>query len=70
MLGTDLHTYMHEDFFKPHEQQNEVLQSLRPYLEENSLTEGWRPKAPIHMTHSKNDTYVPFECAETAVKSS
>ncbi|MCL1974227.1 MAG: alpha/beta fold hydrolase [Bacteroidetes bacterium] len=68
MLGTDIHTYMHEDFFKPFEAQNETLQSIRPYLKENSLIEGWRPKAPIYMTHSKTDSCVPVECAEAAVK--
>ncbi|MCL1974228.1 MAG: hypothetical protein FWG54_05370 [Bacteroidetes bacterium] len=68
MLGTDLHAYLHPDFFKPVEEQNEALQSLIPYLKENSLTEGWCPKAPIYMTHAKTDTYVPIECAELAVK--
>ena len=67
-LGTDVHAYMHADFFKPYEQQNSTLQSVRPYLEENSLTEGWRPKAPIYMTHAKADACVPVECAEAAVK--
>jgi dienelactone hydrolase len=69
MLGTDIHAYMHEDFFKPYEEQNEALKSLFPYLIENSLTNGWRPKAPIYMTHSNTDTYVPVECAEAVVKS-
>ena len=69
MLGTDLHAYLHEDFFKPYEQQNASIQSLYPFLKENSLTEGWRPKAPIYMTHANVDTYVPTECAEAAVRS-
>jgi len=68
MLGTDLHAYLHEDFFKPLDQQNETLKSLHPHLKENSLTEGWRPQAPIYLTHAKDDTFVPTECAEVAVK--
>ncbi|MCL2727253.1 MAG: alpha/beta fold hydrolase [Bacteroidales bacterium] len=68
MLGANLHAYMHQDFFKPLAQHNEALKSLHPYLKENSLTEGWRPKAPIYMTHAKADTHVPVECSEAAVK--
>ena len=68
ILGHDLHLYMHDDFFKPLEEQNEELQKLYPYLVKNSTTEGWRPQAPIYMTHATPDTYVPVECAEAAVK--
>ncbi|MCL2727251.1 MAG: hypothetical protein FWD56_02570 [Bacteroidales bacterium] len=67
-LGTNLRAYLHEDFFKPFDQQNETIKSLHPYLKENSVSEGWRPKAPIYMSHAKVDTYVPIECAEVAVK--
>ena len=68
LLGSDIHAYMHEDFFKPLEQQNNTLQSAHPYLRENSLVQGWHPKAPIYITHSKADACVPVECAEAAVK--
>ncbi|MDR2585421.1 MAG: hypothetical protein LBC84_04270 [Prevotellaceae bacterium] len=68
MIGTDLHAYMHPDFFLPKEEHNEELKKLYSYLAENDLTIGWRPKAPIYMTHAKVDTHVPVECAEIAVK--
>ena len=68
MLGSNLHAYLHEDFFKPYEQQNPAFQSLYPYLKENTLIEGWSPKAPITMTHATVDSYVPTACADAAVK--
>jgi len=68
MIGTDLHAYLHEDFFKPVEQHNDALKSLYPHLRENSLITGWCPKAPIYMTHAYGDSYVPTECADAAVK--
>ena len=67
-IGADLHAYMHDDFFKPFAQQNPTLQSLYPYLIENSVSEGWKPKAPIYMTHCTSDETVPIECSEAAVK--
>ena len=67
MLGVDMHAYMHEDFFKPFEQQNSELKKLHPYLKENSVSEGWRPKAPIYITHSGKDSYVPIANVEVAV---
>ena len=68
MLGTDLHAYMHPDFFKPWDQHNDELKKLQPYLKENSVTEGWRPKAPIYLMHATEDDHAPIECAEIAVK--
>ena len=68
LLGSDLHAYMHEDFFKPFNQQNAEFLKVQAYLKENSVTEGWRPKAPIFLLHSNNDIIVPVECAESAVK--
>ena len=67
-IGTDLHAYMHDDFFKPFAQQNPTLQSLYPYLMENSVPEGWKPKAPVYMTHANTDTQVPKACSDAAVK--
>jgi pimeloyl-ACP methyl ester carboxylesterase len=68
LLGFNLHAYMHEDFFKPFEQQNNEFKKLGKYLHENSVTEGWRPKAPIYLFHSNADVIVPVECAEAALK--
>ncbi|MDR2585419.1 MAG: alpha/beta fold hydrolase [Prevotellaceae bacterium] len=67
-LGTDVRAYMHDDFFKPFDQQNQELKKLHPYLLLNSVSEGWKPKAPIYLYHANDDTYVPHECAEAAVK--
>ena len=67
-IGTDLHAYMHPDFFKPWDQQNDELKKLQPLLISNSVSEGWRPKAPIHLTHANNDLLAPTECADAVVK--
>ena len=67
-LEDDIHTYMHEDFFKPFDQQNDEFKKLYPCLVENSVSQGWRPKAPIYLSHCATDTYVPIACAEAAVR--
>ncbi|MCL2727254.1 MAG: hypothetical protein FWD56_02585 [Bacteroidales bacterium] len=67
LLGVNLRNYMHEDFFKPFNQQNDELKKLHPLLSENSVTEGWRPKAPIYLSHSKSDAVVPVASAEAAL---
>jgi len=67
-LGTNIRGYMHEDFFKPFDQQNEEFQKLYPYLVLNSVSEGWKPKAPIYLSHANVDSYVPHECAQAALK--
>ncbi|MCL1974229.1 MAG: hypothetical protein FWG54_05375 [Bacteroidetes bacterium] len=66
-LGEDIHGYMHPDFFKPFDQQNEEMKKLHPCLVLNSVSEGWKPKAPIHIYHCYTDTYVPYECAQALV---
>ncbi|MCL2502664.1 MAG: alpha/beta hydrolase [Bacteroidales bacterium] len=68
LLGYNLHSYMHEDFFKPMDQQNDMLKKLHPLLPLNSVSEGWRPKAPIYLYHSKSDVIVPFANAEVALR--
>ena len=67
-LGSNIESYMHPDFFKPMGQQNEEFEKLYPYLVENSVSMGWSPKAPVYLIHAKNDTYVPVECAQVAVR--
>jgi len=67
LLGYNLHAYMHEDFFKPYQQQNQEFQKLWKCLPENSVTQGWRPKGPIFLIHSNADVIVPVECAEAAL---
>ena len=67
-MGTDMHHYMHPDFFVPIDQQNIEFKKLHALLVENSVSEGWRPKAPIYLTHSKEDGLAPLENAEAAVK--
>ena len=66
-LGSNLHAYLHPDFFKPFDQQNDEIKKIHPFLAENSVSEGWRPKAPVYLSHARVDTYVPVECAQAAV---
>ncbi|MCL1974224.1 MAG: hypothetical protein FWG54_05350 [Bacteroidetes bacterium] len=68
IIGTDLHGYLHPDFFEPFGQQNSEIEKLYPFLQENSLTEGWRPKAPIHLSYAHADIIVPAVCAEVAAQ--
>ena len=68
LLGTNLHDYLHDDFFKPVDQQNETIKKFHPLLVENSVTEGWRPKAPIYITYATADAIIPAACAESAAK--
>jgi len=68
LLGYDLHAYMHEDFFLPTHQQNEEFKKLHPLLSLNSVSEGWRPKAPIYLYHSNSDVIVPVASAKAALK--
>jgi len=68
LLGYDLHAYMHVDFFKPFDQQNAEFKKIHPYLKENSVSEGWRPQAPIYLYHSKSDVIVPIASAEAALR--
>lgn len=67
-LSLNLRDYMHEDFFKPFNLQNEEFKKLHPLLTLNSVSQGWRPKATIYLTHATEDTHVPVECADAAVK--
>ena len=67
-MSTDMHAYMHPDFFKPFDQQNTELKRVQSVMKENSVSEGWRPKAPIYMTHSQDDGLSPLENAEAALK--
>jgi acetyl esterase/lipase len=68
LLGTDLHSYMHADFFNPFDQQNDEYKKIQPLLTVNSVTERWHPKAPIYLSSAKNDVFVPVACAEAAVR--
>jgi len=67
-IEDDISTYMHPDFFKPFDQQNDEFKRLHTYLIENSVSEGWCPKAPIYLSHAKTDAHVPVEAAEAALK--
>jgi dipeptidyl aminopeptidase/acylaminoacyl peptidase len=66
-LDNDISTYMHPDFFLPLDLQNDEFKKLQPYLIANSVSDGWRPKAPIYLCHAKVDTHVPYENAEATV---
>ena len=67
-IGTNMRGYLHEDFFKPFDQQNIELKKLHICLEENSVSDGWRPKAPIYMMHAQEDSLVPIENVLATVK--
>jgi hypothetical protein len=68
-LGREIKNYMHPDFFKTKEEQKGTeFEKLHDVMVENSVSQGWKPKAPIYMTHCFDDTYVPIECAEKALK--
>jgi len=68
-LGREVRNYMHPDFFKSMEEQKGTeFEKLHQAFMENSISEGWRPKAPINMIHARLDACVPVECTETAVK--
>ena len=67
-LGRHIDNYMHPDFFLSWEDQKSTeFGKLHNVMIENSISRGWRPKAPIYMTHCFEDTYVPLECAEAAI---
>ncbi len=63
-LGTDMHQYLHPDFFT--KEKNADLNRLYDYLALNSHVDGWTPEMPVYFYHSTEDDYVPFECAAYA----
>ena len=56
---------MHPDLFKT-EIANEDLQKLYNSALNNSLVEGWIPKAPIFLLHATADDMVPVVCSKNA----
>ena len=62
--GSDLHRYMHQDFFNP-QLDGEFLKLKEP-LEVNSIVYNWTPKPmlEIHLIHSAQDNLIPVECAD------
>jgi len=67
-MSADIRTYMHPDFFVPADQQNSEFKKLQVILKENSVSEDWRPKAHIYLTHSKDDGLAPLENAQATVR--
>lgn len=71
ILGTDLHAYMHPDFFT--EKKNQELMRIRKAFEGQTLIGGWMPEMKIEMFHSINDNSVPVACSDSlydAIKAS
>ena len=57
-LGTTISDYVHPDFFKPLDQQNDDFKKLQDCFAKNSLISGWTPKAPISFIAAEVDSYV------------
>lgn len=64
--STDITTFMHPDLFKT--ELNEDLQKFYTSALNNSLVEGWIPKAPIFLAHGTADDIVPVVCSNNAYK--
>ena len=47
-------------------EKNPKYEDLYAALAENNLTEGWKPKYPIYLLHSRTDEVVPIANAESA----
>ncbi len=62
--GSDLHNYMHEDFF--HREPVGEFLKLQDCMKENSLVYNWTPDPllKIRLIHSDEDNMVPVECAD------
>ena len=62
--GSNLRTYMHEDFFSP--ELNGEFMKLKEPLEANSIVYNWtpRPLLEIHLIHSAHDNLIPVECSD------
>jgi pimeloyl-ACP methyl ester carboxylesterase len=60
-IGSDLHNYMHADFFT--EEKNEEFNKVYRILKELSHVDGWTPEKAIYLYHAEDDESVPFECA-------
>lgn len=62
--GSNLHTYMHPDFFN--EELTGEFAKLKDCLMENSEVYGFKPSplTPIKLFHSTEDNLIPNECAQ------
>lgn len=60
-LGTDIHNFMHEDFFT--ETKNAEFDKIYTVLDSLSHVNGWTPKTEIYLYHAEDDESVPYECA-------
>lgn len=63
-LGTDLHNFLHPDFFTP--ERNSEFNKIYDVLKSMSHVNGWVPKTHMYLYHAEDDESVPFECAKYA----
>lgn len=63
-LTSDVHTYLHPDFFT--KEKNAEFDKIYEVLRRYSHVDGWTPKTPVYMYHAEDDEIVPFACGEYA----
>lgn len=61
--------FMHPDIFKDVNQWNEDLKKIYNAAKNNSMIEGWTPKAELILVHGTNDHYVPMVNSQNAYNS-
>ena len=61
LLGYDLQTYIQLDFFSP---ENPDYRWLMEVVKSKAIPNDWKPKARVHLVHSREDTYVPRACSD------
>lgn len=66
MIGSDMRSYMHPDFFK--EERNSTFAQLQPAMDQNSAVDGWTPQMPIYLYHATDDLNVPINSAQYAMQ--
>jgi hypothetical protein len=67
-IPQNIAAYMHLDFFKPFDEQNNEFKKLHPHFTQNTLIYGWKPKAPIDFTSAYYDSYLGTDSITEAVK--
>ena len=60
-LGYDLQTYLQMDFFSP---ENPDYHRLMEVVKSKAIPNDWKPRARVHLVHSREDTYVPRACSD------
>lgn len=61
LLGYDLQTYLQLDFFSP---ENPDYRWMMEVVKSKAIPNDWKPRARVHLVHSREDTYVPRACSD------